>query len=267
MPVTTRSGRVAKITSTVKSAVKEKKPGSEPRVATMKHKAGRSKTIVEEEAVNPLSSNANTTPLYFWRETDHQTGWLSQWYMCDFTDAQGSVIYKTAEHYMMYHKALLFSDPVAAANILAAKHPRQVRAMGRKVRGFDDAVWNAERERIVREGSCFKFTRPLTKEGDKPFRLGTSPSAPYIGHASLRALLLSTGGRELVEASPYDAVWGIGLTAAAAEQTDRDEVWGLNLLGKALMHVREQLRREDEEEEERKEKEVKERQASPSFAS
>ncbi|KAK3942124.1 hypothetical protein QBC46DRAFT_256943 [Diplogelasinospora grovesii] len=182
-------------------------------------------------------------PIYFWRETDAQTGWLSQWWPCAFRDDKG-VVYKTAEHYMMHHKAMLFNDPAMADAILKAGHPRKVKSMGRKVKNFDPAVWDAERERIVREGSYFKFTRAVSEDG---LRLGASSTAPFIGK-TLRELLLSTHPRELVEASPFDAIWGIGLVAKDADPNHRD-AWGLNLLGKALMDARERFVKEDEEKE------------------
>ncbi|KAK0381843.1 oxidoreductase family protein [Colletotrichum limetticola] len=134
-----------------------------------------------------------------------------------------------AEHYMMHAKALLFTDPTVALSILKADHPRKVKALGRKVRNFNEALWNENRERIVREGNLLKFR-----------------SAP-----ELRKKLLATGDRELVEASPMDRIWGIGFSPDKAPGSDRGR-WGLNLLGKILMEVRTVLREEAEVEEERK---------------
>ena len=142
---------------------------------------------------------------------------------------------------MMYQKALLFGDAAVAAEILAASHPRQVKALGRKVSNFDDGIWKAERERIVRDGTYLKFTGPVSEEG---LRRGTSADAPLIAPLSLRDLLMNTGDQEIVEASPMDRIWGIGYGAAKAES--KREKWGLNLLGKALMHVRDRFRMEDE---------------------
>lgn len=143
---------------------------------------------------------------------------------------------------MMHHKALLFQDEATALEILKASHPRKVKSLGRKVANFDEDVWKEHRERIVREGNYLKFTNVVSEEG---LRLGESDSAPLIG-MSLRSLLVSTGYRELVEASPFDSIWGVGFRAEDAKKTSR-ELWGLNLLGKALMEVRETLRREDDE--------------------
>ncbi|KAK4105627.1 DUF1768-domain-containing protein [Parathielavia hyrcaniae] len=133
---------------------------------------------------------------------------------------------------------MLFSDPSVAAQILSASHPRQVKALGRRVSNFSDAVWNAHRDEIVRRGNMLKFTRPVdaTREGR------WIVSVEEEGR-SLRELLLATGERELVEASPMDKNWGIGYGAAKAETVGRER-WGLNLLGKALMAVRAELRKE-----------------------
>lgn len=96
---------------------------------------------------------------------------------------------------------------------------KEAKALGRKVRPFDDAVWVAARERIVLEGTLHKFSQ----------------------HPELARALLATGERELVEASPMDRIWGVGFGRARAGHVSRD-AWGLNLLGKALMEARTVLR-------------------------
>ncbi|GKT40362.1 N-glycosidase R617 [Colletotrichum spaethianum] len=171
------------------------------------------------------------SPIFFWRETG-QEGYLSQWWTKDpFTSpsspASPPITFKTAEHYMMHDKALLFSDADVALSVLKADHPRKVKTLGRKVKGFDEALWNANRERIVREGNLLKFR-----------------CAP-----ELKEKLLATGERELVEASPLDRIWGIGFSPEKAPASDRS-CWGLNLLGKVLMEVRTTLRKEQERERE-----------------
>ncbi|KAF3352626.1 13 kDa ribonucleoprotein-associated protein [Verticillium dahliae VDG1] len=163
-----------------------------------------------------------STPVYFWRETDPASGFLSQWAPSPFPHpANPSLVFRTAEHYMMYRKAALF-DPAQEAAILAAPHPRQAKALGRQVQNFDAATWEARREAIVTEGTRLKFTTGA-------------------GAAERRRRLLATGVGELVEASPFDPVWGVGFAPHVAPTVDR-EAWGLNLLGKALMVVRDELR-------------------------
>lgn len=140
---------------------------------------------------------------------------------------------------MMYQKALLFEDQATAIKILKrGLHPRKIKALGRQVANFSEDTWNAHREAIVRRGNYLKFTNAVTEQG---FYLGTSGGVPLVG-GSLKETLLATGERELVEASPFDAIWGVGYKAADAEINR--EWWGLNLLGKALMDVRAILKEE-----------------------
>ena len=136
---------------------------------------------------------------------------------------------------MMYHKALLFNDAPVANKVLRAGHPRNVKALGRQVARFDEATWAQHRDAIVRRGNELKFTAAVTEAG---FRTGSGRDAPPLD-GSLRAMLLATGARDLVEASPYDAIWGIGFAERDAEAMR--EHWGDNLLGKALMEVRRTL--------------------------
>lgn len=177
------------------------------------------------------STSEDGGPIYFWRETKKPFGWMSQWYEYAMRDGSDStMVYPTAEHYMMYQKAKLFNDTEIAEEVLAGAelHPRTIKNLGRKVKGFDEKTWVAERERIVEEGTWLKMTMPARD-----------------GQVNLGELLLATGDRELVEASPYDQVWGVGFRAKDAERNRKR--WGLNLLGKALMAVRERLREDNKE--------------------
>ncbi|MEH1101598.1 NADAR family protein [Micromonospora sp. CPCC 205561] len=161
--------------------------------------------------------------LYFWghrpgRDGGVGPGCLSQWWPAPFGD--GGRTYATAEHWMMWHKAMLFGDPEVAGRILAAGHPHRAKSLGRQVRGFDEATWQARRYDIVVAGSVAKFGQ----------------------HDDLRAFLLATGDRVLVEASPVDPVWGIGLAADDPRAGDPASWRGENLLGFALMAARDALR-------------------------
>jgi ribA/ribD-fused uncharacterized protein len=161
--------------------------------------------------------------LFFWGHQPQPDasigrGCLSQWWPAPFTvDGVG---FATAEHYMMWRKAMLFGDEQIAPRILAAPHPSQAKALGRQVRGFDQATWEAHRFEIVVAASEAKFGQ----------------------HRDLREFLLATGDRVLVEASPRDRVWGIGLGAANERAEDPRQWRGLNLLGFALMRARAALR-------------------------
>ncbi|MGV9510228.1 NADAR family protein [Streptomyces tendae] len=193
--------------------------------------ARRSGTVADgidsrEALLARVRAGARIKYLCFWGHRPRPDGsigpsCLSQWWPSPFT--VDGVQYATAEHWMMAGKARLFADAEAERRVLAAAHPAGAKKAGRLVRGFDEAVWERERFRIVVEGSVHKFA-----------------SDP-----ALRAFLLGTGGRVLVEASPVDRVWGIGL-AADDEAAEDPERWrGPNLLGFALMAARERLRAGD----------------------
>ncbi|MFC3502600.1 NADAR family protein [Micromonospora krabiensis] len=161
--------------------------------------------------------------LFFWghrpqRDGSVGRGCLSQWWPAPFRD--GERVFATAEHWMMWHKAMLFGDDELATQILAAAHPHRAKALGRRVRDFDQERWEARRYEIVVAGSTAKFGQ----------------------HPDLRAFLLATGDRVLVEASPLDRIWGIGLAADDPRAGDPRDWRGDNLLGFALMEARAALR-------------------------
>ncbi|MEV6330893.1 NADAR family protein [Streptomyces sp. NPDC051909] len=161
--------------------------------------------------------------LHFWGHRPHPSGrlsasCLSQWWPAPFV--VDGVRYATAEHWMMAHKARLFDDPEAERAALAAASPAQAKKAGRLVRGFDEEVWRRERFGIVVAGSVHKFG----------------------SDEALKAFLLGTGTRVLVEASPVDRIWGIGLAADDPAAMAPDRWRGENLLGFALMEARERLR-------------------------
>ncbi|MEU1125585.1 NADAR family protein [Streptomyces sp. NPDC005899] len=143
---------------------------------------------------------------------------LSQWWPSPFT--VDGVTYASAEHWMMAGKARLFGDAEALERAVAARSPAEAKKAGRLVRGFDDAVWVRERFALVVAGSEHKF--------------GQDPA--------LRSYLAGTGERVLVEASPLDRIWGIGLAKDDPRTADPASWRGLNLLGFALMEARARLR-------------------------
>lgn len=142
---------------------------------------------------------------------------LSQWYPCQFE--VDSVKYTSAEQYMMAEKARLFGDEKIRAEILRTSDPRKCKALGRKVKNFDKAVWDKKKEDIVRNGNFEKFMQ----------------------NDALRNFLLSTGDKVLVEASPTDRVWGIGLGKNNPDALDPKKWRGQNLLGFILMAVRNEI--------------------------
>jgi ribA/ribD-fused uncharacterized protein len=161
--------------------------------------------------------------LFFWGHRPAADGrvtksCLSQWWEAPF-QVHGET-FRTAEHWMMVKKADLFGDRELRARVLAAATPQEAKALGRQVSDFDEATWVGSREGYVVEGNWHKFSQ----------------------HPALRDWLLSTGDQVLVEASPVDAIWGIGLDERHPDAPQPARWPGLNLLGFALMDVREQLR-------------------------
>lgn len=168
-----------------------------------------------------LLENPSKEIIYFWGHTQYagkvEKTCLSQWFDCGF-EVSG-VHYHTAEQYMMASKALLFNDSEIYKEIMSASDPKSYKNLGRKIKGFDAAVWDSHKYNIVVEGNKAKFSQnPL-----------------------LRNYLLSTGNAVLVEASPYDRIWGIGMYESQARQGSVDSWKGENLLGYALMEVRDWL--------------------------
>lgn len=142
---------------------------------------------------------------------------LSNWHVAPF-EYRGHR-FNCVEQFMMFSKAKLFGDNEAAAKILAAQDQKTQKALGREVRGFDEAVWAAKRVNIVSVGCREKFRQ----------------------NPQLLQALLATGDTILAEASPYDRIWGIGLGADDPRAADPKEWRGTNLLGQVLMDVRRML--------------------------
>lgn len=145
---------------------------------------------------------------------------LSQWWPCRF-EVDG-VVFPSAEHFMMAAKARLFHDDAAYGSILASATPAEAKRLGRKVRNYDDRRWAANRFDLVTAGNVAKFGQD----------------------GALRAFLLGTGEDILVEASPEDTIWGIGLPGSDARVADPTQWLGQNLLGFALVRARAILRGE-----------------------
>ncbi len=144
---------------------------------------------------------------------------FGQWNQSVMVD-EGGVTYACAEQYMMAKKALLFRDEEAARRIMLETNPRLQQAIGREIRGFDQGLWDANKEGIVYAGNKLKFTQ----------------------NHDLREMLLATHPRVLVEASPTDLVWGVGLSADDPLILDEKNWRGQNLLGKVLTKLRGDLR-------------------------
>jgi ribA/ribD-fused uncharacterized protein len=159
----------------------------------------------------------NNTSIVQERFTLFWDGPFSQWYSSEFI--VNDLKFNCAEQFMMYGKALLFHDAETAAKILQAESPQEQKALGRKIRNFDTNIWLLFREGVVYTASHAKFTQ----------------------NPALEEILLATKGTTLVEASPYDKIWGIGLGENDPKASSRATWDGLNLLGETLTRVREAI--------------------------
>ena len=168
-----------------------------------------------------VRNNPTTEIIYFWGHTPNPKkmtkACFSQWYDVYF-EIDG-IQYHTTEQYMMASKARLFGDENMFAKIMNATTPFEYKKLGRKVKGFDATIWDENKLDIVVEGNKAKF--------------GQNPN--------LKEFLLATGDAILVEASPFDKIWGIGMDIETALNGGVEDWDGANLLGCALMEVRDWL--------------------------
>lgn len=177
-------------------------------------------TTIEEIQKASLAGNSLDF-IFFWghKTTKGEVGkqCLSQWFPSSFL--VDGIEYNSAEQFMMAEKARLFHDDEGCQKIIEAHEMKLIKELGRQVKNFSEEKWLQERFKIVVRGNFAKFSQ--------------SPE--------LAKYLTETREKILVEASPYDKVWGIGL-AESDPEIDSVENWdGLNLLGFALMEVRELL--------------------------
>lgn len=169
-----------------------------------------------------LIGQENADYLFFWGHQPSKDGslsktCLSQWWPAQFQE--DGVLYRTAEHYMMIQKAKLFDDQEILLKMLQKDSPKDVKDLGRQIRNFDPETWDKHKYRIVKQGNYLKFTQ----------------------NEELKQFLIQTGTKVMVEASPVDPVWGIGLAEDAPNARNPKEWRGENLLGFALMEVRDEL--------------------------
>lgn len=148
---------------------------------------------------------------------DEENGYLSNWYKSSFTVS--GITFSSMEQYMMYQKAVCFGDMGIAEQILACDDVSLIKELGRLVSGYDENHWNGVRQIVVYEGLCAKFSQ----------------------NEELKGKLKATGGALLAECAVKDRVWGIGLSMKDPDRLDRTKWKGQNLLGYALMMVRDRI--------------------------
>lgn len=151
--------------------------------------------------------------VFFWGDKDI----YSNFYYAPFKHQD--ILFQTSEHAIMYRKAKLFGEHEVASRVLQAKTPKRAKELGRSIKAFDNETWEANREIIFKEVLLDKFK-----------------------NSNLRHQIVQTGERQLVEASPFDKIWGIGLAQDHKDAETPSKWRGLNLLGKVLMEVRGELK-------------------------
>jgi ribA/ribD-fused uncharacterized protein len=162
--------------------------------------------------------------LFFWGHQPANDGTFtktcfSQWWKSSFIVEQ--IEYKTAEHWMMAKKAILFNDNETFDKIIECKTPAEAKKLGREVKNYNDSIWLENRFEIVKNGNLNKFSQ----------------------NKDLLQFLLNTKEQVIVEASPVDPIWGIGMASDHKDIKNPEKWKGLNLLGFALMEVRDELRK------------------------
>lgn len=180
---------------------------------------GQTNLSSKEALIDAIRQGFQPEYVFFWGHQLHKNGQigkqsLSQWFPSPFT--VDGVTYPTAEHFMMAEKARLFGDEEIREKILLAQGPDVAKKFGKLVRGFDEEKWRLNRFEIIIRGNQAKFEQIK----------------------QLKQFLLETKEKVLVEASPYDQVWGIGMSENDPRSTNPEQWKGLNLLGFALMVVR-----------------------------
>ena len=157
------------------------------------------------------------TSVICFHNPDEENGYLSNWYPSQFTHA--GILFSSMEQYMMYQKAVCFHDDIIASKILNTDVAAEIKALGRKVEGYEDNVWSGLRQIIIYEGLIEKFTQ----------------------HKDLRNQLLETEDAILAECAVKDRIWGIGLSITDPDRFDIKKWKGQNLLGYSLMMIRRKL--------------------------
>lgn len=167
-------------------------------------------------------NNDTFLAICFWKP-DEESGFLSNWYESPFhiIDLNGETLRFTCiEQYFMWQKAKLFGDEEIAKEILDTPYsPKKYKTLGRRVNGFDEEMWTHNRASIMEDALYYKFTQ----------------------NKNLLAALISTNGFYLVEASPFDTVWGIGMSANDKDVAQEMRWRGKNLLGESLMKIRQKI--------------------------
>lgn len=146
-------------------------------------------------------------------------GFLSNWYMSDFIE--DGRLYTSVEQYLMYGKAVVFKDEEMQQAILATHDVSEIKQYGRQVKGYNETVWNGLRQLVLYRGLVLKFSQ----------------------NEELRQKLIATGNKMLVECARTDKIFSCGISIKDPMRLDMSKWSGKNLLGFALIDLREQLKK------------------------
>jgi ribA/ribD-fused uncharacterized protein len=149
--------------------------------------------------------------VFFWG------GIYSQWYKVPMIIDH--MEYNCCEQYMMHQKALLFSDFGMAEKIMLEKDPKKQKALGRQVESFDRKIWDKVCQSVIYKGNLEKFTQ----------------------NSAIKKELMGTGDRLMVEASPFDEIYGIKMAENDFGVEDQKNWKGTNFLGIAITKVKNKL--------------------------
>ena len=164
--------------------------------------------------------------IFFWKHYNNKKfltkSCLSQFFPCKFKS--NDIEYNCAEQYMMSEKAKLFKDEEIYQLILKETSPDKIKRLGRQIKNFNNREWDKNKLNIILQGNILKFSQ----------------------NEDLKKFLIETGDKILVEASPYDKIWGIGLDQKNPDARNPHKWNGLNLLGFTLMKVRDIIKKNEE---------------------
>lgn len=175
---------------------------------------------VDKKMAEKLYIGNREEEAYFFYRPNEPYGCFSNWYKSPFT--VNGIRFNTAEQYIMYQKCIIFGDKEAAADMLAANSPREQKAIGRRARGYIHKVWEGIRQMVAVKGLYAKFSQ----------------------NEDLKKILLATGNAYIVETTENDRIWACGLSLDDNNRFYADRWHGQNILGFALMEVRDILKRE-----------------------
>ena len=153
----------------------------------------------------------------YFHKLEEPYGFLSNWYPSDI--AVDGKRFSSTEQYIMYKKCMILGDEAAAKQVMATDDPEQQQAIGRSARNYHNTVWDGICQVVAMRGLLAKFSQ----------------------HDDLRRKLLETGDAYLVECARSDHRWACGIGLYDDDRRDIDRWKGKNILGFALMEVRQAL--------------------------